>query len=101
MTREPIHPGETLADDLETLGMSAADRSADEQDHADPERPARYGRRRAAGDDSSAHRGVPARPAQALRVEAGGTRSRRRHRRSAVKEPQAMTWVERQRSASA
>ena len=25
MTREPIHPGETLRDDLEALGMSAAE----------------------------------------------------------------------------
>ena len=25
MTREPIHPGETLGDDLEALGMSAAE----------------------------------------------------------------------------
>ncbi len=25
MTREPIHPGETLREDLETLGMSAAE----------------------------------------------------------------------------
>ena len=25
MTREPIHPGETLREDLEALGMSAAE----------------------------------------------------------------------------
>ena len=26
MTREPVHPGETLREDLDALGMSATDR---------------------------------------------------------------------------
>ena len=44
MMRDPIHPGETLREDLDALGMSAAElgpahRGSGEPHHRNPQRP--------------------------------------------------------------
>ena len=101
MTREPIHPGETLREDLEALGMSAAELARRIEVPVNritqiPERPARRnGRHRAAsGSILRDIGGVLAQPAEALRVEARGTRPRRRDRTSAVtREPRAVVRI--------
>ena len=91
MTREPIHPGETLRDDLDALGMSAAELARRIEVPVNRITQILNGQRAVTGDTAlrlgSVLRDVGrvlAQPAEALRVEACGTRARRGDRTFAI-----------------
>ena len=91
MTREAIHPGETLREDLEALGMSAAELARRIKVPVNRITEILNGRRSVTGDTALRlgrvlrHFGrVLAQPAEALRVAARGAEERRGDRPPAV-----------------
>ena len=91
MMRDPIHPGETLREDLDALGMSAAELARrievpSQPHHRNPQWPAGRHRRHGAASWALLRDvgGVLAQPPEALRVAACGAEERRGNRASAL-----------------
>ena len=90
MTREPIHPGETLREDLDALGMSAAELARRIEVPVNRINQILNGQRAVTGDTAlrlgrffGTSGRVLAQPAEPVRAETGGKRTRCRDPTSA------------------
>ena len=81
--REPIHPGETLREDLEALGMSASELARRIEVPVNRITEILAGRRAVTGDTALRLGRVLAQPSETLRTAPRGARQRRGHRPAA------------------